>query len=111
MESTEIHNSYVNLSEPVARKLLNLARGQMAVDATARQAASELEVFLERFLPERLTRDEQIRKLAEETLALSEGELEMDANAGVSEGDDNGAYVMTWSWVSFEDSGLDKEKK
>jgi hypothetical protein len=28
----------------------------------------------------------------------------------VSEGDENGAYVMGWRWVSFEGTDLDKEK-
>jgi hypothetical protein len=109
MDSTEIPNSYVNLSEPVARKLMELARAQMGRDATAKQAVGELEVFLERFDPARLDRDAQVRALAAHRLGLSEGELEMDENAVVSEGDDNGAYVMTWSWVSFEGSDLDKQ--
>jgi hypothetical protein len=33
----------------------------------------------------------------------SEGELEFDDNACVSLGDDKGAYVMSWSWVSLGD--------
>jgi hypothetical protein len=36
----------------------------------------------------------------------AEGELEVDANAIVSKGDDDGAYVMAWLWVSDEDAGL-----
>lgn len=38
-----------------------------------------------------------------------EGEIEIDDNARVSEGDDNGAYVQAWIWVSFEGTVLDKE--
>ncbi len=37
-----------------------------------------------------------------------DGEIEVDESAIVSEGDDNGAYVSAWLWVSFEDSALDK---
>jgi len=38
-----------------------------------------------------------------------EGELEIDDNAKLSEGDDNGTYVQAWVWVSFADTELDKE--
>lgn len=34
------------------------------------------------------------------------GEIEDDADALVSESDDGGAYVMTWSWVSDWDAGI-----
>lgn len=32
-----------------------------------------------------------------------EGEIEIDSNAVVSRGDDPGAYVQAWVWVSHED--------
>jgi hypothetical protein len=43
----------------------------------------------------------------------SSGELEprgveIDDDAEVSEGEDNGAYVQVWAWVSFEGTPLDK---
>jgi len=38
-----------------------------------------------------------------------EGECEIDDNAVVSEGDDNGAYVSAWVWVSFIDTEFDKD--
>lgn len=38
-----------------------------------------------------------------------EGDLEVDDSAIVSEGDDNGAYVTGWKWISFEGMALDKE--
>jgi len=38
-----------------------------------------------------------------------EGEIEIDDNAKLSEGDDNGAYVQAWVWVSFVDTEFDKE--
>lgn len=37
---------------------------------------------------------------------LSEGTLEVDDIAVVSEGDDPGAYVSAWLWVSDEDAGI-----
>jgi hypothetical protein len=40
-----------------------------------------------------------------------EGELEIDDNAKLSEGDDNGTYVQAWVWVSFAGTPLDKEPK
>ena len=39
-----------------------------------------------------------------------EGQVEIDANAVVSDGDDNGAYVQAWVWVDFDGTPLDKEK-
>lgn len=41
----------------------------------------------------------------------SEGDLELDDDDKViiSEGDDNGAYVQMWKWVSFDDTELCKE--
>lgn len=48
-------------------------------------------------------RDKQIADLA----PTREGELEVD-NAIVSEGDDNGAYVLAWVWVPFNGTELDK---
>lgn len=38
-----------------------------------------------------------------------EGDLELDANAKISEGDDNGAYVQMWKWVPFDGTALSKE--
>ena len=34
---------------------------------------------------------------------LRDGELELDEGAIVSKGDDPGAYVMTWIWVSDDE--------
>lgn len=36
-------------------------------------------------------------------------DLQIDEDALVSEGDDNGAYVQAWVWVSFEGTPFDKE--
>ena len=39
-----------------------------------------------------------------------EGRIEIDDNAKVSDGDDNGAYVAAWVWVDFDGQpGLDLE--
>jgi hypothetical protein len=37
------------------------------------------------------------------------GEIEID-NSIVSEGDDNGAYVLAWTWVDFAGTPFDREK-
>ena len=54
-------------------------------------------------------RDNLIVELARDTIQ-KEGEIEFDDNAEVSEGDDNGAYVQAWVWVSFSGTKFDKEK-
>lgn len=53
-------------------------------------------------------REPAIRALAKEQVEV-EGELEIDDDAVVSEGDDNGAYVQAWVWVRFDGTKLDKE--
>jgi hypothetical protein len=53
-------------------------------------------------------RTQAIRKHAQATLAR-EGELEIDENALLSEGDDNGAYVQAWVWLPFAETPWDKE--
>lgn len=61
-------------------------------------------------------RNSRIRQLARAEWAPAarysgDGQLEIDKEALVSEGSDNGAYVQAWVWVSFEGTKLDKEKK
>ena len=38
-----------------------------------------------------------------------EGDIEIDDDAVVSDGDDNGAYVQAWVWIPFSGTDLDKE--
>jgi hypothetical protein len=44
--------------------------------------------------------DVEIIELAREQWA-SDGEIEIDDNAIISEGEDPGAYVQAWVWVRF----------
>jgi len=39
-----------------------------------------------------------------------DGEVEIDDNAQLSEGDDNGCYVQAWVWADFAETPFDKEK-
>ena len=60
---------------------------------------------------EELTPEERvdaILELAEEY--MTDGEIELvDGDAmAISEGDDNGAYVLAWVWVDFCGTALDK---
>lgn len=56
---------------------------------------------------EHKSREKLIREMGQ--LNAVEGEIEVDDNAVISEGADNGAYVMAWMWVSFVDTPLDKK--
>lgn len=56
----------------------------------------------------RSRRREIILKLAREY--IQEGVLELDQNAKISEGDDNGAYVQMWKWVDFANTRLCKNE-
>jgi hypothetical protein len=60
-----------------------------------------------RFFDSKATdRDKQIVELVD----TEDERFECD-NLIVSEGDDNGAYVLGWRWASFEGTELDKEKE
>lgn len=47
--------------------------------------------------------------LAKRDRRVREGELEVDDNAIVSWGSDNGAYVQAWLWVDFQGTSMDTE--
>jgi hypothetical protein len=49
--------------------------------------------------------DEQYRTKAK-SLFEEEGEIEIDLNAKVSRGGDNGAYVQAWVWVPEDEEGV-----
>ncbi|KKK89229.1 hypothetical protein LCGC14_2735210 [marine sediment metagenome] len=44
--------------------------------------------------------DDDIRDRARELFGI-EGETEIDTDAEVSRGDDDGTYVQAWVWVEF----------
>lgn len=84
-------------------------QSQPAANRTAQLIADNLKEYLERFEQQRKKREDGIRKLALKRFH-KEGDLEFDPNVVVSEGDDNGAYVMAWKWVAFDGTKFDKEK-
>ena len=47
-----------------------------------------------------MTRDEKARIAAQRHPAVSEGDVEVDSNAPISDGSDEGVYVQAWIWVS-----------
>jgi hypothetical protein len=47
--------------------------------------------------------------LARKDPKVHQGELEIDDDAAVSYGGENGAYVQAWLWVGFEGTPLDEE--
>lgn len=52
--------------------------------------------------------DEAYRDAAK-ALHGSDGHCEIDEGAVVSEGEDDGAYIQAWVWVSHEDAGIGEE--
>lgn len=60
-----------------------------------------------------LSPDEEKRRMAIVKLTKSihceDGELEIDEDAKLSEGDDNGCYVAAWVWCPFDGTEFDKE--
>ena len=60
--------------------------------------------------PNDLAREERIRQLAIERYGMGDTDIDIDADAIISDGDDNGAYVAAWVWVDFGGiEELDKE--
>ena len=52
-----------------------------------------------------------VLELARKDPRVREGDLEIDENAVVSWGSDNGAYVQAWLWVDFNGTQLDQTTK
>ncbi len=52
----------------------------------------------------------EIIELAREQREI-EGAVEIDDNALLSEGNDNGCYVAAWVWVDFAGTKFDKEQE
>jgi len=50
----------------------------------------------------------EIIEMARNDNPICDGELEIDDNAVVSHGEDNGAYVQAWVWVGFGGTRFDK---
>ena len=51
----------------------------------------------------------EVIELAREQREI-EGAVEIDDNALLSEGNDNGCYVAAWVWVDFARTNFDKDK-
>jgi hypothetical protein len=51
----------------------------------------------------------EIVELARDEHQGYDGDIEIDDNAVVSHGTDNGAYVQAWVWVSFAGTRFDKD--
>lgn len=69
--------------------------------------AVSLKKKIEARLDELLNPEIQTRwKAYRGAVVTKEGTIECDEGALVSEGDDPGAYVMTWTWVTVEAAGL-----
>lgn len=59
--------------------------------------------------PQTTKKDERYRTAAKNNYAR-EGEVEIDGNATISYGDDDGAYVSAWVWVSKSDLPARQQK-
>lgn len=58
----------------------------------------------------KLTRRKKILVLARASLYRDET-CEIDENAPISKGDDNGCYVQAWVWFDFTGTQFDKNKQ
>jgi len=100
-QNLKSHNVLAAKSKPASEtptpsaheQAMALVRQAIALNLNVGDALS---IFAESRSPVELMYLEAARGLG------SEGELEFDDNASVSLGDDKGAYVMSWSWVSLD---------
>lgn len=65
----------------------------------------EISDVLKFFYEQATPRDKQIAEMVE-----TDDDLEVDG-AITSEGDDNGSWVLSWTWVSFADTAFDRDKE
>lgn len=93
------------VGKPTHACFLTLAQAQDA------QHAAYMESYDVAKTTEQQMHEEVIRQMAraQHHTRSREGELEIDEEAVVSEGYDNGAYVAAWVWVDFTGTVLDKE--
>ena len=63
--------------------------------------------------PEVVSQEEADRRaiiaLARKDPRVRDGELEIDGDAILSHGFDNGVYVQAWIWIEFANTPFDKE--
>ena len=53
----------------------------------------------------------RIVELTNDLRYVRDGEVEVNADAKLSEGDDNGCYVSGWVWCPFDGTEFDKERE
>jgi len=86
--------------------LLSVTGAQSVSDQVLTQAEEKLKAA-KKPLSER---DEKIVEIAASMRYVRGGEVEIvDGEPVISEGDDNGAYVLGWVWADFAGTELDKE--
>jgi len=74
------------------------------------EATAELTARLDKGTQPPTEREQGIIALAREGKQI-DGEVEIDDNALLSEGGDNGAYVAAWVWCDFSGTPFDKEEE
>lgn len=73
--------------------------------------AARLLKHIEEHIAEQNSDSAQRYRAAAQTAKNDEGELEIDDEALVSMGDDDGAYVQAWVWVTDAEAGLDPQSR
>lgn len=99
----ELANKLAELDIDALEDADDLRRTLLIQKSRALQALADLEGST----PEQRERLARIREMAREH--EREGDLELDDEAVVSEGDDNGAYVQMWKWIDFSGTELCKD--
>lgn len=94
----------------LSKEELGLISGAMAI--LVAQPFKDIQVKVNERLKEMADPEIQARHRAyRDAFPMKDGVAECDDGALVSEGDDPGAYVMGWIWVTNADAGLPYEEE
>ena len=102
-----------NAADAVLREL----NTKKSPDEQRKEIGDQVVAAASKALQGAIRKQEPDEKRRKEIVALAQGMFEspeaseIDDDAVVSEGDDNGAYVQSWTWVDFSGTPLDKENK
>jgi len=66
-------------------------------------------LMLKRIAESQVENNSDLHRKYREAISSIDGKMEIDDDAIVSIGADDGAYIMAWVWVTNEDAGIESE--
>lgn len=105
---------WIQLDDAKLREIVTLLRERAKIHPTSNAYADNKEAIsdinaaerIEWYLNDQVVNKEDNDKYRDAARDLLTDEDDVDADAVISEGDDPGAYVMCWKWVSHTEAGF-----